>query len=198
MEAKKIVNEETNTSGDRSEQLLIQRAKRMAARVDELTEVQTNSTAQSILIFTLGAERFAFRMKSVSAVVPMAKVTAVPTADPKILGVMVVKGEVNCIFDLARVLELPRASASDNANDKSSAYVVVLRMPGFHIGFCVDHVESIDNIETETSASDASAHVHRELAAGRSFVKPRSSAALVLIENFESLLGTLLHEENQA
>ena len=196
MEAKKRVTDEI--SNDRSEQLLIQRAKRMAARVDEQSIVQANTAAQSILIFTLGRERFAFRMKSVSAVVPMAKVTTVPTADPKILGVMVVKGEVNCIFDLARVLDLSRTNGGDPSGDKAGSYVVILRMPGFHIGFSVDHVESIDNIEVEASTSESSTHVHRELAVGRSFVKPRSSAALVLIENFESLLGTLLHEENQA
>lgn len=194
MEAKKLKLEEADggsadvrSNGATSEQLLIQRAKRMANRSSELSAQETNrSNSESILIFMLGGERFAFRMTAVSAVVPLAKLTVVPTADPRILGAMVVKGEVYCIFDLTRVLELPRATAGDHGG-----YVVVLRMPGYHIGFCVDQVEAIDGIDDESSSRE-------ELAHGRSFVKPRTTAALILIDNFESLLGTLLHEENQA
>ena len=162
--------------------LLTMRARRLAERSS--TDVAT-APRESILIFRLGGERFAIRLKFVAAVLPFDRVTRVPTAGDRVLGVMAIRGEIHAVYALDRVLELPRAAAGDSGE----GHVLALRGLGRQLGVRVDRVEAIDHIESGPAADQP--------ALARAFVKPVASAALILIEDLEKLFNSLSRGEDQ-
>lgn len=182
MEAKKTIFEQTE---ERNLKLLELRAKRLAERTDAESQRQD----ESVLIFCLAEERFAVRMTAVSAVLPLAKLTPVPNTDPKILGIMPVKGEAHCIFDFRQFLELGEESAEEAS---ASKHVLILRLKGHRLGLCVDRIEAIDYLD-----GDAPMEPLQSGAVGRSYVKLRSKSSLVLIDQFTTLLSKFIHGEKK-
>ncbi len=167
-------------------QMLLSTRAKMFANRDKSTVEATKE--ESVLIFALGSEQFAVRMTAISEVLPLGQLTSVPACDPKLIGIMPIKGEVHCIFDLTRVLELPLGPQGHQ--QIISGHILVLRLPGSHIGVCVDRVLAIDHIGTDLSQATTI-----EGGSGRKLVRPRQAPPLILIENFVDLLGTLLQGE---
>jgi len=161
--------------------LLDVRARRLAERP---VAAVVPEARDPILIFCLGRERFAIRLKFIASIVPFERVTPVPTSGPDVLGVMAVRGEVHAVYALDRILELPRAAIETLPTD---GHVLALRHVGRQIGVRVDRVEMIDEIPRAEAAAGAT----------RVFVTPAHSAPLILIENLESILNPSSRGEDQ-
>lgn len=124
----------------RKNELLRRRADTLAARKGSLSRKEET---QSLMIFLLGKERYGVDLASLRQVVPLDGLVPVPGTTDKILGVMNLRGEVGSVWDLARLMDLPKDDAS------LGGHVIVLKA-GFDVGLRVDYVEGRQEIETGT------------------------------------------------
>ena len=153
--------------------ILSQRAEHLAKEV----EVGANQQREnSVITFTVNEERFAFPLAKVSEVIKSYKLTLVPGADPRLRGIIAVKNEVYCIFDLAQALDLPLLQ-NRQANQQSEV-VLILRHPSLRIGFCVDAVEGIDHVLLGNDQKQDN------ISKPTDFVKLAKTPPLLLIDKF--------------
>jgi purine-binding chemotaxis protein CheW len=89
---------------ERVRQVFRRRAE-LLARAGNEPAAASGSTA--LLIFRLGAERWAVELDRVAEVVPHPRVSPVPGAPSQVAGVVQVRGEIRPVCDLAGLLELP-------------------------------------------------------------------------------------------
>ena len=150
------------------QRILNERAERLAERKSVETKADNG---EAILVFKMGEERFALRMKMVLTIVPFVKVTPVALTAPEVLGVMANKGEVHSVYDLAKLLQLPAATQQQAGGGQ----ILVLRGDKHRAGVRVDSIEAIDFLETNMEPSRTS----------RTYVKPRNSEPLILIESLD-------------
>jgi purine-binding chemotaxis protein CheW len=112
------------------------RARQLADRKTTVARVDT----VGMLVFAIGAERYAIELSDLAEVVPFAGCTAVPGSPAAVLGVMNVRGEIGPVIDLRRVLGLEAGESG------SSGYVLMLRQENRTIGFKVDAVEQVRQV----------------------------------------------------
>lgn len=96
-----------------------------------------------IITFLLGEELYAFDILSVQEVIPVPDTTRVPFQPDYIIGVTNLRGEVLCVLDLARFLDLP-ATAHAHQNR-----VVVTEEGEIRMGFLVDSVVGVRFLDPE-------------------------------------------------
>jgi purine-binding chemotaxis protein CheW len=151
--------------------------RRRASQLAERKAAGPGLSTCAVLVFGLGAERYAIELSELAEVFPYRGCTAVPGAPPALIGVLNVRGEIRSVVDLRRVLELPPC------DDSTTGYVLMLRQPGRAVGFKVDrvdHVRQIDPAEL-VSANDAKS------VPGSRFVKALTADTLILIDTTATL-----------
>lgn len=92
------------------------------------------------LVFFLGEERFALRLREVEEVVRVPAITLIPGVHPAVLGAVARHGEVLPILDLRRLLGFQEAPHNPESR------VVVARHEDIRAGLLVDRVEDIVTI----------------------------------------------------
>jgi purine-binding chemotaxis protein CheW len=134
---------------------------RRARQLAERQAVASESTTLAVLIFGVGTEHYAIELSELAEVFPYRGSTAVPGSPPVLLGVINVRGDIRCVADLRRMVDL------SPAEDAATGYVVVLRQQGHVIGLRVDTVDEVREI-------DPSRLIHAEAGVG-----PHSGSRLV-------------------
>ena len=129
-------------AGDKLEQVYLQRARQFATRS---AAPGKQSDTSRVLTFTVGTERLGIELAAAAEILPYAKCSPIPGADPQLLGVINVRGRICSVLDLARILELPDAAASDRG------YIVLVRHEGVQVGLKVDQVDQVEMVSSETS-----------------------------------------------
>lgn len=125
----------------RTEALLRRRADALATRK---SVAGVKVAPRMVLTFLLGPERYALELAALCQVVPLRGLVPVAGADPKVLGVMNLLGEVGTVWDLAALLDLPAA-----AGPRDGGHVLLLK-PGGEVGLRVDHAEEALEIDLAT------------------------------------------------
>jgi purine-binding chemotaxis protein CheW len=91
---------------ERRQQMLRQRARYLAGRTPDVTITEL----RPMMVFRLGDERYAVALAQLRLVTTLEDLIPVPGAPDGILGLLGVDGEVCTIWDLAGLLDLPRAA----------------------------------------------------------------------------------------
>jgi purine-binding chemotaxis protein CheW len=131
-------------SGHRLEQTLAdsdeERERVYRKRADLLAQPrsrQDDSSGEKIIVFRLGAARFAIPLIAIAEIIVDSRTVPAPGAPPEVAGLMQVRGEVRPIWNLGRLLGLP-----DSVPHKGKT-VLLLRRGSREIGVQVDSAEDI-------------------------------------------------------
>jgi chemotaxis signal transduction protein len=107
---------------------------------------------RNVIVFAIGAARFAVELRWVREVVTLGFVTAVPTAPPALGGVCNLHGTILPVLDVAALLDQP-AGAPARQGDGA----IVLEAEGVLCGLRVDQVDHVASLsETGGAVVDAS------------------------------------------
>jgi purine-binding chemotaxis protein CheW len=102
--------------------------------------LRTVAPTRPVLAFFLGSERYGLELIDLAEVLPFGRCTPLPGAQPELLGVINLQGEVRSVLDLSRLLGLP------DTNVSTGGYILMLRQQNLRIGLRVDRVEGIQHI----------------------------------------------------
>lgn len=150
------------------------RARQLAGR----KAAGTGSKTLAVMVFGLGKERYAIELSELAEVLPYRGCTAVPGALPALIGVINVRGEIRSVVDLRRILEL------QPGEDTATGYVLMVRQQGRTIGFKVDTIDQVRQIDPAqlVSATDGAAPIP-----GSRFVKALTADTVILIDTSAAL-----------
>lgn len=140
------------------------------------------ATALRVLVFSLGAERYAFEFADLVELLPFVNCTPVPGGPPQLLGVINVHGEIRSVVDLGRLLDL------SDRNAEAGGYVLLLRKQGRQVGVRVDRVESIELLAAEQLAAPSD----REAGAAPGYLRGLTPTKLRLL-NTDAILAHPLY-----
>jgi purine-binding chemotaxis protein CheW len=126
----------------------------MAGKYERYSGGQIMATAEEILIFTLGNERYALDITPVREIVDMTPITVIPRTPEHITGVINLRGEIVNILNLNTFLKLPNKPIS--ASQKIIVFMAEAAK-GNNVGVIVDNVSSV----TEISASQVNSMTER-------------------------------------
>jgi purine-binding chemotaxis protein CheW len=125
-----------------------ERDRLLAERADVLARIVAPKNDEgetvSVLEFRLGAERYAVENAAVREVHVLREITPVPGTPDFILGVVIVRGRICSVVDLARVFDLPARERGARAR------VVVLADGAMEFGIVADEVVGMRAIATVT------------------------------------------------
>ena len=106
---------------------------------------------RNVIVFAIGAGRYAVELRWVREVVTLGFVTAVPTASPALGGVCNLHGTILPVLDVAALLDLP---AGPPARQGDGA--LVIEAEGILCGLRVDQVDHVASLlETGGAVVDA-------------------------------------------
>ena len=106
---------------------------------------------RNVIVFAIGAARYAVELRWVREVVTLGFVTAVPTASPALGGVCNLHGTILPVLDVAALLDLP---AGPPARQGDGA--LVIEAEGILCGLRVDQVDHVASLlETGGAVVDA-------------------------------------------
>lgn len=156
------------------------RARQLAVRQKSRRE----STTLPVLVVGLGTERYAIELSALAEVLPYRDCTAVPGAPSTLLGVINVRGEIRCVADLARILDLQQRDA------RADGYVVMLRQQ--HVGLRVDSIDEVRQIDPSQLVPAGGA----EPIPGSRVVKALTADTVILIDTVAAVSGLGLEISN--
>jgi len=116
-------------------------------RVADVTGAYTSAMAElrNVIVFAIGAARYAIELRWVREVVTLGFVTAVPTAPPVLGGLCNLHGAILPVLDVASLLDLPAGPPPRQGDGalvlEAEATVCALRVDQ------VDHVASLVEID---------------------------------------------------
>jgi chemotaxis signal transduction protein len=106
---------------------------------------------RNVIVFAIGAARFAVELRWVREVVTLGFVTAVPTAPPALGGVCNLHGTILPVLDVAALLDQPAGPAARQGDG-----AIVLEAEGVLCGLRVDQVDHVASLfETGGAVVDA-------------------------------------------
>jgi purine-binding chemotaxis protein CheW len=113
----------------------------------------SDTTAQQLVVFSLGAEEYALPIAAVHEIIRFAEPRSVASEVAWIRGVIGLRGRIIPIFDLAARLELAGAGGKHGK-------IVILETGGGQVGVTVDEVEEVltvgsDRLEPVPTADTA-------------------------------------------
>jgi purine-binding chemotaxis protein CheW len=126
-----------NPSPDALARTYEERAKRLAQPSDSADNLEQ---AETLMVFRLGQERFAFPVSEVIEVLRETKLASVPGAPPSIAGLIQVRGEIRPVYNLHRQLGIAPTTAD------ASGEVILLRGGRSPFGVQADAVEEIRRV----------------------------------------------------
>lgn len=101
---------------------------------------------EQVVVFSLGTEHYAVGIGAVKEVVDWSQPTWVPEAPPAVEGVIVLRGDVIPVVDLAKRLRSKRTRPSEEAR------IMVMEVSGYPIGLVVDEVTEVLKVTPEQLA----------------------------------------------
>lgn len=106
---------------------------------------------RNVIVFAIGAARYAVELRWVREVVTLGFVTAVPTAPPVVGGVCNLHGMILPVLDVGALLDLPPGPAPRQGDG-----ALVLEADGLVCGLRVDQVDHVASLlETGGAVVDA-------------------------------------------
>ena len=102
--------------------------------------VSGRSEGKRVLVFGVGAERYALEFADLREMQPFANWTPVPGGPTCLLGVINVQGEIRSVIDLGRMLELPEAG------EPTRGYVLVVRKGRRSLVLRVDRLDQVQSL----------------------------------------------------
>jgi purine-binding chemotaxis protein CheW len=106
---------------------------------------------RNVIVFAIGAARYAVELRWVREVVTLGFVTAVPTAPPALGGVCNLHGTILPVLDVAALLDQPPGPAPRQGDG-----ALVLEADGMLCGLRVDQVDHVASlVETGGAVVDA-------------------------------------------
>lgn len=106
---------------------------------------------RNVIVFAIGATRYAVELRWVREVVTLGFVTAVPTAPPALGGVCNLHGTILPVLDVAALLDQPPGPAARQGDG-----AIVLEAEGVVCGLRVDQVDHVASLfETAGAVVDA-------------------------------------------
>lgn len=125
----------------------------MSATADYLHEWQeflaeeresVSQSHESVLVFRLGREWFAFRTAALKEVAEPVKIHRIPRkTEPSLLGLVNIKGELNLCFSLHLLLEVDSDSEASSPHRK----FIILEKDGYSWVFPVDEIAGISRYD---------------------------------------------------
>ncbi|HEU4616201.1 MAG TPA: chemotaxis protein CheW [Kofleriaceae bacterium] len=110
---------------------------------------------RNVIVFAIGAARYAVELRWVREVVTLGFVTAVPTAPPALGGVCNLHGTILPVLDLAALLD-PQADSSAGPPPRQGDGALVIEAEGMLCGLRVDQVDHVASLlETGGAVVDA-------------------------------------------
>jgi purine-binding chemotaxis protein CheW len=100
----------------------------------------TTSAALTVLVFTVGKERYGVDLADLAEVLSYSGCTVVPNPSPALLGLINVRGEIRPLFDAARLLDVEH-ELTDAGN------VLMVRAHNTAVGFKVDRIEHVRDLQ---------------------------------------------------
>ena len=133
-----------------------QRTRQLAHPIDEDAFGQDATRA---LTFAVGAERYAWLVRSVSAIARIGRVTPVPSAPSYYRGVISLRGQVLSVLDLRVYLGL-------SPLDTQAEFMIVIDGAGLEIGVLATDVFDVMNVRLNALTPASSAGLDAELVIG--------------------------------
>lgn len=96
---------------------------------------------RNVIVFAIGAARYAVELRWVREVVTLGFVTAVPTAPPALGGVCNLHGTILPVLDVAALLDQPAGPAARQGDG-----AIVLEAEGVLCGLRVDQVDHVASL----------------------------------------------------
>jgi len=124
-------------SDSRSEEEVEALYRERAAMLARPIVLEKIDTGEAIMIFLLGAERYAVPLEKVAEVVARPQIAAAPGTSDEISGLVQIRGEIRVAWDIRRVLGL---MAGEN---REGEIMLLLRTGVGEAGILVDEVEDI-------------------------------------------------------
>jgi len=152
--------------------------RRRARQLAERKVAETDSVTLPLLVVGLGTERYGIDLSELAEVFPFRDCTPIPGSAPALLGVINVRGDIRSVVDLRRVLDLPPADGN------APGYVVMLRQQDGTIGFRVDTVDEVRQVDPARliRAGDGV-----QTFSGSPFVKALTADTVILIDTGAAL-----------
>jgi purine-binding chemotaxis protein CheW len=159
--------------------VLRKRAQLLAAPVISPRELVL---AQDMLGFLIGSERYAIETCYVWRALSETEITRLPVADPHVLGLFSLQGELLLVFDLARLLGAPPVQRTERS------YLLVLGRDQPELAFAVDAFEGTERLDA-SGVLDAAVAAERENA----FVRGVTSDARLVLDGATLLADPRLY-----
>ena len=142
------VTENERQGASREQQILAERAVRLAERLDE----EDLGEQMSLLLIQLGSELFGLDAQSVDRVQPVEQLTRVPRVPDWVRGVTNLRGRLISVVDLVQFFGLRDRSSSDGSGEqeKDQQYLVVVKMPEMELALLASNVLSVEDIPTDS------------------------------------------------
>lgn len=102
---------------------------------------------KNVVIFALGAQRFAVELRWVREIFSLGPVTPVPTAPPAIAGAMNFRGAIVTVLRAGLILPGTTSSRAPRAGDA----VILLDVDGVRAALAVDLVDEVTTLTTSLS-----------------------------------------------
>lgn len=149
--------------------------------IDEATE--------QLVIFSLGAEWFAFAGSAIREILPYSTITPVPGLPDYFLGIINVRGDLESVIDLHRII-YAQPSKTDPLNR-----ILLTKQPVCSTGFKVDYVQDIIDLPVSASrpVSNIADKNKEKYFTGEFEYKSRT----VLILNMQALIHDLIDEPEE-
>ena len=115
-------------------------------RAQQLAQRRVQDTRQiseiAVLVFTLRQDTYAIELIHLAEILPFKDCTPVPKTPQTIRGVIDVRGEIRCVLDLARLLELDEGKDQVNPDtNNNGGYILILKRN--QAGLKIDHLQRI-------------------------------------------------------
>ena len=148
----RALNSSLHASRERVDAEFRKRAAQLAARRSDAhpgRHSHSQQKARKAMVFALGRERYALELEKILGVRPFEDCTPVPSAPPQVRGIIHLHGELRTVVDLRLLLDLPAAETVPRG------YILRVRKGGGEIGFLVDEVAQVCDIDPSEFAQPA-------------------------------------------
>ncbi|HWP46417.1 MAG TPA: chemotaxis protein CheW [Candidatus Limnocylindrales bacterium] len=136
-----------------------------------------------LVIFTLAGDYYAFQGEEVKEILPVGKITYVPGSPEVILGILNVRGDIESVLDIHKLMELPSSKITP------ASRIIIAAKGDIRSGIQVDSVEDVVDIP-KSSIQPPLATLHhsiREFAIGQTIYRDRTTVFLSVGKIFEKL-----------
>jgi len=119
-------------------------AGKAAHPIDDATQRLMDTEQEDILLIDMGGRKLLIRATDVSEIIRPLPLTPVPMGPDHLLGLANVRGQIVCIINPSKVMQLPMLNAEITAHTR----FVILRHAKMHVGMQVDKVHELYRVNS--------------------------------------------------